>query len=65
MKGCPYDNAVAEATFKIIKIEFVKVQVHETLEQLQYELAEDENNTFYNRQMKYCELFQNNKLYMD
>jgi len=24
MKGCPYDNAVAEATFKIIKSEFVK-----------------------------------------
>ena len=23
MKGCPYDNAVAEATFKIIKTEFV------------------------------------------
>ena len=23
-KGCPYDNAVAEATFKIIKTEFVK-----------------------------------------
>ncbi|MGY3315933.1 transposase InsO family protein [Peribacillus simplex] len=22
MKGCPYDNAVAEATFKIIKTEF-------------------------------------------
>jgi transposase InsO family protein len=22
MKGCPYDNAVAEATFKIIKAEF-------------------------------------------
>lgn len=24
MKGCPYDNAVAEATFKIIKTEFVR-----------------------------------------
>ncbi len=24
MKGCPYDNAVAEATFRIIKTEFVK-----------------------------------------
>lgn len=23
MKGCPYDNAVAEATYKIIKTEFV------------------------------------------
>jgi transposase InsO family protein len=35
MKGCPYDNAVAEATFKIIKTEFVKGQEYETLEQLQ------------------------------
>jgi transposase InsO family protein len=24
LKGCPYDNAVAEATFKIIKTEFVR-----------------------------------------
>ena len=23
MKGCPYDNAVAESTFKMIKAEFV------------------------------------------
>ncbi len=27
--------------------------------------AEDENNSFYNWQMEYCELFRNNKLYMD
>lgn len=27
--------------------------------------TEDENNAFYNWQMEYCELFQNNKLYMD
>lgn len=27
--------------------------------------AEDEDNSFYNWQMEYCELFQNNKLYMD
>jgi len=26
-KGCPYDNAVAEATFKIIKTEFIKGQI--------------------------------------
>ena len=32
MKECPYDNAVAEATFKIIKTEFVKGQEYETLE---------------------------------
>lgn len=40
MKGCPYDNAVAEATFKIIKTEFVKNQVFESLAELQYELAD-------------------------
>ena len=38
-KGCPYDNAVAEATFKIIKTKSVKGQEYETLEQLQYELS--------------------------
>ena len=27
--------------------------------------AEDNNNTFYNSQMEYCKLFQNNMLYMD
>ena len=37
-KGCPYDNAVAEATFKIIKTEFVKGQIYDSLEQLQLEL---------------------------
>lgn len=40
MKGCPYDNAVAEASFKIIKTEFVKHNAFETLEELQYELAD-------------------------
>lgn len=40
MKGCPYDNAVAEATFKVIKTEFVKNQRFESLEELQYELAD-------------------------
>jgi len=39
MKGCPYDNAVAEATFKIIKTEFVKGKHFESLEQLKVELA--------------------------
>lgn len=34
MKGCPYDNAVAEATFKIIKTEFVKGKQYESLEEL-------------------------------
>lgn len=42
------------------------VQADNTLnEDIKATWAEDENNAFYNRQMKYCELFQNNKLYMD
>lgn len=40
MKGCPYDNAVAEATFKIIKTEFVKDRTYESLEQLEYEFSD-------------------------
>lgn len=40
MKGCPYDNAVAEATYKIIKTEFVKKNVFSSLEELQYELSD-------------------------
>ena len=39
-KGCPYDNAVAEATFKIIKTEFVKNERFETLNELQVKLAD-------------------------
>lgn len=34
MKGCPYDNAVAEATFKIIKTEFVRGHHFASLEEL-------------------------------
>lgn len=37
-KGNPYDNAVAEATFKTLKIEFVYPNVFESLEQLKLEL---------------------------
>jgi len=37
-KGCPYDNAVAEATFKVIKTEFVKGYVFQSLEELKAEL---------------------------
>lgn len=37
-KGCPYDNAVAEATFKIIKTEFVWNDQFETLEKLKLKL---------------------------
>lgn len=39
-KGCPYDNAVAEATFKIIKTEFVFNTIFDSLDQLQLELFE-------------------------
>lgn len=40
MKGCPYDNAVAEATFKIVKTEFVKNNTFNTLSELQLKLAD-------------------------
>ena len=40
MKGCPYDNAVAEATFKIIKTVFVKGMTFQSLEELQYQLSD-------------------------
>ena len=40
MRGCPYDNAVAEATFRAIKTEFVNQRRFGTLEQLQVELAD-------------------------
>ena len=37
-KGCPYDNAVAEATFKVIKTEFVWNEKFHTLEELKIKL---------------------------
>ncbi|MCI8410105.1 MAG: IS3 family transposase [Lachnospiraceae bacterium] len=37
-KGCPYDNAVAEATFKIIKTEFIWNERFHTLEELKLKL---------------------------
>ena len=40
MKGCPYDNAVAEATFKIIKTEFIRNYHFESLEELNVELTD-------------------------
>ena len=39
-KGCPYDNAVAEATFKIIKTEFVKNQTFMNLDALKLQFAD-------------------------
>ena len=38
MKGCPYDNAVAESNFKMFKTEFVKGRNFTSLEQLKIEL---------------------------
>ena len=40
MKGCPYDNAVAEATYKIIKTEFVRKRTFDSLAQLNFELSD-------------------------
>ncbi len=37
-KGCPYDNAVAETTYKIFKTEFIKGKKFKNLTQLKYEL---------------------------
>ena len=38
MKGCPYDNAVSEATFKVFKTEFICGRNFENLDQLKLEL---------------------------
>ena len=38
MKGCPYDNAVSEATLKLIKTEFVKSRHFVSIEHLTHEL---------------------------
>lgn len=40
LKGTPLDNAVAEATFKLIKAEFIYRRIFETSEQLALELAD-------------------------
>jgi transposase InsO family protein len=40
MKACPYDNAVAEATFKIIKTEFICRRIFVSSQQLALELAD-------------------------
>ena len=37
-KGCPYDNAVAEAQFKIIKTEFMRFRRFKNIEHLKTEL---------------------------
>ena len=38
LKGCPYDNAVAEATFKLIKTEFINRRIFKSAAQLVLEL---------------------------
>lgn len=40
MKGCPYDNAVAEATFKVIKTEFIYQKQFTSLDHLKVELSD-------------------------
>ena len=40
MKGCPYDNAVAESTFKSFKAEFVNRRIFTSIEQLRLELSD-------------------------
>ncbi|MFH5181432.1 IS3 family transposase [Paenibacillus sp. TAB 01] len=39
-KGCPYDNAVAEATYKIMKTEFVNQMNFQSLHHLELELSD-------------------------
>ncbi|MRJ48422.1 IS3 family transposase [Aerococcaceae bacterium DSM 109652] len=38
MKGCPYDNAVAEAMFKVVKTEFTNGACFSSLDHLGLEL---------------------------
>ena len=40
MKGCPYDNAVSEAAYKLIKTEFVRCNSFQSLEQLKKDLEQ-------------------------
>ncbi len=35
-KGCPYDNGVAEATFKVVKTEFAFNNIFESFEEIEY-----------------------------
>lgn len=37
-KGCPYDNAGAEATYKLLKTEFIYGETFETLQELELTL---------------------------
>ena len=53
-KVCPYDNAVAEATYKIIKTEFAFNKRFEGLEELELELFDYVN--WYNNVRIHCSL---------
>lgn len=53
-KGCPYDNAVAEALFKTFKKEFVYPNVFESLNQLKLELFDYVN--WYNNKRRHSSL---------
>lgn len=39
-KGCPYDNAVSEATYKVFKTEFVMNNTFNSLDELKFKLAD-------------------------
>ncbi len=52
--GCPYDNAVAEATYCAFKIEFIYQKSFVSLFQLQYELMDYVN--WWNRFRKHGKL---------
>ena len=43
-KGCPYDNAVAESTYKSLKIEFIYPNHFETLEEWRKRILDYEFN---------------------
>lgn len=43
MKGCSYDNAVTEATYKIIKTEFIKPKILSSLVDLQVDFTDYTN----------------------
>ncbi|SFI41250.1 Transposase InsO and inactivated derivatives [Tindallia magadiensis] len=69
LKGCPYDNAVAEATFKTFKVEFIYQHQFEDLSHLRRELADYVNwfnrlrlhsSLDYNSPCEYRDLYQHN-----
>ncbi|MEB5648574.1 IS3 family transposase (plasmid) [Mammaliicoccus sciuri] len=40
IKGCPYDNTVAESTFKVVKTEFIYPNRFRTLNELNLQLSD-------------------------